>query len=258
MKHGLKGIGAYWCIIEMLAEEDGYLMQSECERIAYELRTDSEFINSIIRDFDLFEFDDDRFYSESLLRRLEVKYEKSKKAKEAAELRWQRYRKRKVMQTHSERNADAVDSQSKRNAIKLNETKQNETKEELPAKIKNFDDAKEVADYLLKAICDTDPTHRFNHNNPSLNSWVKDIDKAIRLDGRDKNGMMHMIRFIFYENCKSANWWQGKIESGKKLREKFDTIKNQILKERQNGTQINEEKFDTSFIDEIPDEFYDH
>jgi len=33
MKYQLKGIGAYWCIIEMLYEEGGYLLRSEYERI---------------------------------------------------------------------------------------------------------------------------------------------------------------------------------------------------------------------------------
>lgn len=127
MKHGLKGVGAYWCIIEMLSEEDGYLMRSECERIAFELRTDSDFINHIINDYELFEVDDEQFYSESLLRRLKVKYDKSEKARESANRRWNKKKKQEPMRTHSDGNANAMRNECDGNAIKLNKTKQNET-----------------------------------------------------------------------------------------------------------------------------------
>ena len=128
--------------------------------------------------------------------------------------------------------------------------------EDLSAKIENFDDAKEVAEYLLKAICDTDPTHRYNNNPPSLNGWIKDIDLAIRRDGREREHLLHMIEYIYYKKHQSANWWQGKIESGKKLRDKFDTIKNQILKTKANGKQKpNIREFDhekhNAFIEEL-------
>ena len=88
MKHGLKGIGAFWCIIEMLYENEGVLMRTECERIAFELRVDCDFILSMIDDFDLFQNDGDVFYSKSVLNRLETINAKRDKAKKSAEMRW--------------------------------------------------------------------------------------------------------------------------------------------------------------------------
>jgi len=88
MKHGLKGIGAFWCIIEMLYENEGVLMRTECERIAFELRVDCDFILSMIDDFDLFQNDGDIFYSKSVLNRLETINAKRDKAKKSAEMRW--------------------------------------------------------------------------------------------------------------------------------------------------------------------------
>jgi hypothetical protein len=117
MKEGLSGVGAFWCIIEMLAEEDGYLMRSECERIAFALRSESEFINRILFEYDLFEFDEDRFWSESLLRRLQIKYDKSEKARESANRRWNNHKKK--------TDANAMRTHSEGNASKLNETKLN-------------------------------------------------------------------------------------------------------------------------------------
>lgn len=88
MKHGLKGIGAFWCIVEMLYENEGVLMRTECERIAFELRVDCDFILSMIDDFDLFQNDGDVFYSNSVLNRLETINAKRDKAKKSAEIRW--------------------------------------------------------------------------------------------------------------------------------------------------------------------------
>ena len=114
MKYGLEGVGAYWCIIEMLYEEDGYLMLSECERIAFEMRTHSDMIADIINNFDLFVIEDEIFYSESALRRLNIRKEKSDKARKSAETRW--------------KDANALQTQSESNAIKVNKSKVN-TKE---------------------------------------------------------------------------------------------------------------------------------
>lgn len=49
MKEGIEGIGVYWCIIEMLYEQEGILPLSECEAIAFELHTQCERMR-LIRD----------------------------------------------------------------------------------------------------------------------------------------------------------------------------------------------------------------
>lgn len=115
MTKGLLGIGLYWCVIEMLYESNGYIMHSECERIAFELRTDCETIKLLISDFDLFKVDKKRFWSESVLKRLNLRKEKSNKAKHSASVRWN--------------NANALQTQSEGNAIKLKKRKEKENKE---------------------------------------------------------------------------------------------------------------------------------
>lgn len=89
-----------------------------------------------------------------------------------------------------------------------------------------------VANNLLESICSYDTTHRYNINNPSLNSWVKDIDKAIRLDGRTEEQLNYIIEYVFKYNGENSAFWAGNIESGLKLRKQFDKIKNQIKSER--------------------------
>lgn len=114
MKHGLKGIGAFWCIVEMLYENEGVLMRTECERIAFELRVDCDFILSMIDDFDLFQNDGDVFYSNSVLNRLETINAKRDKAKKSAEIRWGYAN---ALRTQSEGNAVKESKEKKSNSI---------------------------------------------------------------------------------------------------------------------------------------------
>lgn len=101
MKTGISGIGVYWCIIEMLYEQGGYMELKECERIAFELRTDSQIVSDVIQS-DLFGKNNEKFWSESAIRRLNERKIKTVKARESATIRWDNA---KAMRTHSDTNA---------------------------------------------------------------------------------------------------------------------------------------------------------
>ncbi len=63
-----------------------------------------------------------------------------------------------------------------------------------------------------------------NYKQPSvagLHSWAKDIDLAIRKDNRTKQQLIDAISWI---HDGAGHWWIGNIQSGKKLREQFDTL----------------------------------
>lgn len=87
LDHGLSGIGAFWCIVEMLYE-NGCSMPLQYERIAKALRTDVDFIKKVINDYDLFQVDSETFTSYSVQRRFQERIARSEKAKIAAEKRW--------------------------------------------------------------------------------------------------------------------------------------------------------------------------
>lgn len=87
MKHGMEGIGVYWCLVEMLYENEGYL-PLEYDRISFVLRTEKNVLESIITEFELFENNTEKFWSNSILERLEKRNDKSKKAKESVAKRW--------------------------------------------------------------------------------------------------------------------------------------------------------------------------
>ncbi|MDD6211234.1 MAG: DUF4373 domain-containing protein [Bacteroidales bacterium] len=88
MRLGLEGLGCFWCIVEMLYEEGGYISCDEYERISFELRCDVQVVKSVAEDFGLFVRKGGWFYSVSVLKRLALRRAKSEQARKAVAVRW--------------------------------------------------------------------------------------------------------------------------------------------------------------------------
>lgn len=114
-KHGYLGYGLFWAIVEDLYNNANAL-PTDYDSIAFDLRTTTEIVISIINDFDLFCIETSEFGSASIERRLNERNEKSVKARESAFKRWNKVKE----------NANALPTQSDSNAIK--ESKGKETK----------------------------------------------------------------------------------------------------------------------------------
>ena len=71
IKYGWEGYGLFWALVERLSLESNYKLKRKYDRIAFALQTDNSHIKSIIEDFDLFVLENDYFYSESLMKRME-------------------------------------------------------------------------------------------------------------------------------------------------------------------------------------------
>jgi len=77
IKLGHAGKGIFWDLIEILHEENGFIKISDIELISYQIRADIEIIKSIFFDFDLFENDSQKIWSNSVLKRIEKQKQKS-------------------------------------------------------------------------------------------------------------------------------------------------------------------------------------
>jgi hypothetical protein len=137
--YGMEGYGRYWCLIEILRDEDGYklektkhlydalAMQMQCECNAAH-----DFVDACINEFGLLHEDDDFIWSDSLIKRMENKDKKSEKARKAARKRWNKpSTDAGSMQPHSECNADAMQMDSERNALKERKVKESKEKKRL-------------------------------------------------------------------------------------------------------------------------------
>lgn len=121
MNLGWEGYGLFWGLIELLRNQPDYRMQKHYMSIAFALHTDESKIKSLVNDFDLFSQDHDLFWSESLLKRMELKEEKSEKMRNAANKRWNKDSDAQAMHKHSISNAEAMQlKESKVKESKLN------------------------------------------------------------------------------------------------------------------------------------------
>jgi hypothetical protein len=119
--YGMKGYGCYWVIVEILREQNNYKLSiDDIDTITMQTQCEPEYIVKFIEDciekFKLFRKNKKYFWSKSLLGRMKLMEEKREKASKAANTRWNRER---------QRNADAMQTHSGRNAIKGNKSKRN-------------------------------------------------------------------------------------------------------------------------------------
>ncbi|HEC73141.1 MAG TPA: helix-turn-helix domain-containing protein [Methylophaga aminisulfidivorans] len=85
-------------------------------------------------------------------------------------------------------------------------------------------EADRVALYLHKKILSQNPD---NKSKPK--GWVKDIERAIRIDERTEAQLICIIDWMYSGDM----FWASVVQSGKKLREKYDTM---IAQKRQRET----------------------
>lgn len=125
MEHGCAGIGVFWCIVEQLHEQDGILPLAGIKGIAFALHVDVKVVESIIRDFDLFQADDENFWSESVNKRLQKRVEIKDKRKKAAQHRWAEKCKSNAnamhMQSKEKERKENISSDEDNNIISSNE-----------------------------------------------------------------------------------------------------------------------------------------
>lgn len=112
-KHGYLGYGIFWALIEDLYN-NANVLPTDCESIAFDLRTHENIIDSVINDFDLFIFNNGTFGSLSIQNRIEERNKKSLKARESANYRWEKQKD----------NANAMRTQCDSNAIKESKEKE--------------------------------------------------------------------------------------------------------------------------------------
>jgi hypothetical protein len=81
-----------------------------------------------------------------------------------------------------------------------------------------------LSSLLFKGILENNPNSRLHHSNDGkrekiLQGWAGDIDKLIRIDKQHPDLIEKVIKF-----ATSDSFWKPIILSGKKLRQKWDTL----------------------------------
>ena len=160
---GYEGYGIYWSLIEELYQNANAL-RTNYKRIAFDMRVDENTIKSIIENFDLFIVENEFFGSLSVQRRLDMRIDKSSKARESAQKRWAK-------------DANALPTQSEGNAIKESKVKE--------SKIKRF--IKPTIEDIKKEFPNFNAEHFYNYYES--NGWMIGRNKMKEWKASVKNWM---------------------------------------------------------------------
>lgn len=215
-KHGIAGYGIYWFLVEMLYEEGGYLPLCDCDCYANAMRTQCDIVKDIING-DLFENDGVNFWSNSCLRRLENKNEKSEKAKKSALVRWHpSVNNANAMRTQCDSNAreerrgeerrrediDNINIIEQHDVFLIFEENVCQLTPVMADKLKLFvEDYSE--DWVIEAIKETanNNAHSIKYTQAILERWRKDGYKTIGNNGSNPTKESGRRRLIDYEEA---------------------------------------------------------
>lgn len=188
-KWGLEGYGLYWALIEDLYNNANAL-HLDYEGLAFDFRTQEELVKSVIEDFDLFVINEEIFYSKSVWKRLDARADKSAKARESANARW------------NKKNANAKQTQNDSNAIKERKGKEK--------KVKEIESKKKYGEYSHVLLTDKEINKlEEEYNKELISSYIKKLDEYIEVKGAKYKNHNLVIRN-----------WLGKDASSKKSFEK--------------------------------------
>lgn len=113
---GLTSLGAYWCLIEILYEQNGFIKTKDLSTIAKVIDCPIDILLKIVNDYDLFIVKNDIIENNSINKRLKVRQEKSEKASSSAKVRWS-----KSINKSSVNDIDAI-SNATSNAISITDS----------------------------------------------------------------------------------------------------------------------------------------
>ena len=122
---GVEGYGIYWMLIETLRDQEDYKYAiDDIDLLSDDFDVPVEKIVGVVKNFNLFDFDKDKkFFSISLIARLQPYIEKSKKARLAVNVRWENARK------SNKRDTDVLQPYNERSTNRIEENRIEENKE---------------------------------------------------------------------------------------------------------------------------------
>ena len=191
VKHGYEGYGIFWAMIEDLYQNANALpLDYDC--IAYDFRTNSDMIESIVNDFDLFEVGEDTFSSLSIQRRLGKRMEISEKRAKAGRISAEK-RKKERRTEHVLKCVEQIPT--KESKVKESKVKDNKEKDNTNTNtVCVFNFKKSLLDYgFKKELVDEwlviRKAKKAVNSQFSYNSFISQIERT----GAEKNEVLQLI-----------------------------------------------------------------
>jgi hypothetical protein len=217
---GLEGYGLFWCLIEMLREEESHTLPLDMvEDIAFNLHTSKEKTLAVITRYGLFEVDDKNFFSVRLKRSMDSYKELKNKFIEAGRKGGHSKAKARLEQGS---NDPLPLKESKVNEIKEKKSKANEISELSDGASAPTHTKEELVQMMLKRkeeFVKTLEPHRAVYGDKMINEfceyWVepnkshtkfrKELEKTWHIDRRLKTWAANQVNFQNYGKDRGTN-----------------------------------------------------
>lgn len=238
---GLEGYGIFFMLLEVLREQADYKYPiSDIDLLADEFGTSEQKLRTVVSNYQLFQVDEEeKFFSSQLIVNLQP-FLDGKKNKQLSGIRGNLIRHKYITKEQSDNMNSAEIIQKYHNlgmgsqcdglVIAIKERKQ--TKE--TNKQKNIPFI-----YLAELLYNLHKKQDINYHKTEkhLITWANSIRLLVK-DGRSLEDIRRVIEW-----CKEPdNFWFPNIQSGKKLREKFDTLISQMNQSQFKKVPADEQK----------------
>jgi len=214
---GIEGYGIYFMLLEILREQtDLRYPLSEIDLLADEFGTSEQKVRVVICNYDLFQVDENQnFFSFKMIIYLQPYFEKSERAREAANKRW----------NNANAYTNAIEMQSVSNASKVKETKVKETKlnkiKESKIKIReyvfisqseldklNSEFSEHEVNWMLDKLNDYKASKgvQYKSDYHAINMWVKDAFRKAKVDFIKDNNTSEVRIATAMKSIENINW----------------------------------------------------
>lgn len=197
--HGWEGFWLYWAVIERLAIAGGKLHITDLPPMAFDMNYDPKKLEEIVTDFELFEVENDEFYSVRLLEHLAKRDDIKAKRQQAGSKWWSK----------SQANARAKSTKGKESKGK--EIKIKETNYIYPENSFEF----QAATYFIDKKKDYVQVQNQISKPDYIQKQCNEVRKLMDIDGLSENDIKALIAFAVDDD-----FWKDQILSISKLRKK--------------------------------------
>jgi hypothetical protein len=216
--HGAVGYGIYWRIVEMLHSDTEhklphkkYIYLALAKQMLTSVEQIEAIVNFAIQECELLKSDGEYFWSDRVIRNIERRNDISKKRSKAGK---------------ASARAKQVLTSVEQNSTNANKGKERKVNKRKVNKSSDFaDDSTEfiLAKHLYSLMKKNDP----NAKEPDFQKWAANIDRLMRIDGRDPQIIKRVLDW-----SQNHSFWKSNILSTTKLREQFP----KLLLQMQGGT----------------------
>jgi hypothetical protein len=210
---GLEGYGIFWVLIETLRDQPEYKYPLKLlPALARRFNTTIDKMKLVVCNYGLFQVEDDEFFfSDSLMRRMEVLEAKRESQRLKALKRWGK-------------DAVALPEHEPCTSLVM-PVKKRKVKE---SKVNNYSSSHmTMAEKLKSFILANNPGAK---TPDDLSKWAADFERMERIDKRSLEQIEAVMEF-----SQKDSFWKSNILSAAKFREKFDTLI--LQKDRSKGKQ---------------------